>query len=185
MKKTAKIILAVLLITTVLSGCAKKEEVNQAASAETASAAVEASTAEAQTGIANPWTDLSLQEIEERFGTTVAVPEGAENVHCMMMEEDGLGEIDFDYMGRSCTYRMKKTDLEEDISGMYYEWNTVETVLLHDCNATYQTCTEEGDLIELATWYDDDGKMMYSLSTVGEQAEGYDIWDVAGVLWNK
>ena len=180
MKKTTKITLAVLMCTAVLAGCAKTEDANQAASS-----AVEESSAETPLQIANPWSDVSLQEIEERFGTTFALPEGAENVHCMIMEEDGLGDISFDYMGRSCTYRMKNTDIEEDIAGMYYEWNTVETVLSHDCDATYQTCTEDDDLVELATWYNSDEKMMYSLSTVGAPVEGYDIWDVAGSLYTS
>ncbi|MBR5970650.1 MAG: hypothetical protein IK016_09950 [Lachnospiraceae bacterium] len=183
MKKTAKITLAVLLSTAVMAGCGKAEETKKEEANQAASAAVEASAAEVQVGIANPWSELSLQEIEERIGTSVTLPEGAENVQCLFMEDEGLGEIDFDYMGRSCTYRMKKSDSEEDIAGMYYEWSSEESVPLSDCNATYQTCEEDGDFIELATWYNDSEKVMYSLSAVGAKAEGFDLLDVAGALY--
>ena len=184
MKKTIRMLFTIIMISSFIVGCSKKEtDSGQTASTE-ASSDLSAADATSSVGMANPWREVPTKdELEALLGITINIPADAENVIYQIMDSEGLCEVGFDFMGRDCTYRMKRGNQEEDISGMYYEWSEVETTLLHDSNASYQACTSDGDKVELATWFNKEQGITYSLSAIGPEDESFDYWNVAGVLY--
>ena len=167
--------IAAILMLLLLAGCSKPDT-NSSTSVSTSDGIAE-STAQ----IANPWREITLDDIAAATGTVITLPDDAQNVYCQVMDEDILYEVSFLNQNRDVTYRMKKTAQEEDISGFHYDWSDIETVLFHDNEAMYRKCTSEEDVIELASWYDTDAGWMHSLGVIGDES-GFDIWEVADQL---
>ena len=183
MKRTIRVLLTIIMISSFVVGCSKKETNScQTTSTDAASAISVAETA-STVEIANPWREVSAKdELEAILGTAINIPAEAENVVYQIMDGEGLCEARFDYKGRDCTYRIKKAGQEEDISGMYYSWNEIETVSFYGCEATYRKCAEDGEDLELSSWYNEDHGLMYSLSAAGS-GDGFELWDLAEELY--
>ena len=172
MKKNSIVAILVLFL---LFGCSKPDA--NSSTIMSSSDSVADSTAQ----IANPWREISLDDIAAATGTVIALPDDAQNVYCQVMDEDNLYEVSFLNQNREVTYRIKKTAQEEDISGLYYDWNHIETVLFHDNEEKKKKCTSEEDVIELASWYDTDTGLMHSLGVIGDKSE-FDVWNLADQL---
>ena len=111
--------------------------------------------------IANPMTETTLEEINRFY--PVELPVGAVDETCYLIEnteENPLVQVDFNYEDLSYTYRILGTGEDNDISGMYLEWN--ETF---DTNVGYNSAVislnegKEGMII----WYDAAPGIKYTL----------------------
>ena len=154
-----------------------------------ACAVAENETEEPMVGMANPWVDLTEDELTQASGVTFGVPEGAENVIYRWCESESLAEMQFTLDGDEFCARIKPSALEEgqleNISGMYFEWENEEEVTVGEsCRGTIgqaQTGTE--DFVELVQWYDVVPGLMYSLSVYTTELDGLDLVAVANMVY--
>ena len=172
LKKTMALILALALAAP----AAAYAETEEAPSEET-------------TQIANPWTDMTKEELEKVSGVTFGVPEDAKDVVYRWLEEESLAEMQFKLDDDEYTARIKPDALEEDqldnISGMYFQWENEEKVKIGHCPGTIGLAqTGSSDYTELCLWYDVAPGLMYSLSVYTTDPDGLDLTAVAQMVYN-
>ena len=152
-------LVAAVCMAGFLAGCAA--DAKEIAPAPTASEEVHA---DAMPGIANPWTDASKEEIETVIGAQVMLPEGAENVSYRILAAEGIADVSYDLDGEHISHRMKKTDAFEDISGLYYTWQTTEDTEYEGCPAQISRFESDEETVELTLWLEDG--VMHAMSCV-------------------
>ncbi len=137
--------------------------------------------------LANPWRDLTGDELARVSGMAFGVPEGAEGVVYRWLESDGLAEMQFTMDGDEYCARAQSAELSEgelmNISGMYFQWDHEEAITVNGCPGTLglaQTGSE--DWVELCQWYDAGAKRMYSLSVYTTDPDGLDLTAVAQMV---
>ena len=149
----------------------------------------EDATYEAMAEAANPWQDMTEEALRLASGVEFGVPEGAENVIYRWLESEGLAEMQFALDGDDYCARIKPAALEagqvEDISGLYYEWENVESVTIGGyCEGTLgQAQADGGRCVELCLWYDLVPGLMYSLSVNTADPDGLDLTAVAEMVY--
>jgi len=138
--------------------------------------------------LANPWTDMTKEELEKASGMSFGVPEGATDVVWRWLESDGLAEMQFKLDGDEYCARSQPAELPDgrmmNISGMYFQWENEEEITVGDCKGTIglaQTGSE--DWVELCLWYDAAAKRMYSLSVYTTDPDGLDLTAVAQMVY--
>ena len=135
-------------------------------------------------GLANPWTDLTEEELQKVSGLTFGVPEGAENVIYRWLEKENLAEMQFtidndEYCARILPAALQPGELM-NISGIYYTWEHEEPVTIGHCDGTISISQADSeDWVELCMWYDIVPGLMYSLSVVTTETDGLDLVAVA------
>ena len=96
-----------------------------AASAASVYAANEEAPSEEAVGIANPWTEMTEDELLEASGMTFGVPEDAKDVVYRWLEDESLAEMQFMLGEDEYCARIMPDDLEEgqldNISDMYFQ----------------------------------------------------------------
>lgn len=113
MKKALSLIL-ILLLTLSLAACGGKQTGGPQDDGDGSDAA----------GIANPWVEISADDVYNNIGFRFGIPEGAKNIQYFWDEEDGIAEMRFtDIHDIDWTARAKKTESFEDISGTYYDYS--------------------------------------------------------------
>lgn len=202
--KIATIILAGGMVISMVA-CGKAAESEQPAenqntqvaettqkAAETTEETTEAATEEAtepQTGLANPWREVTEDQADAIVPLLFKAPEGATNVVWRTMGEwssdfalpGPMVEMDFDLDGMSFTERAQTTGDEQlDISGTYYDWTVSDTATLNEWfggGIEAQTFRYVGDseYVDLCTWYDVEIGVSYSLSVSAPDLDGFDI----------
>lgn len=150
------------------------------------------------TGMANPWRDdVTEEECAALVTRLFRVPEGAENVMWSIMdsaevqaaegeEVSPLVQLSFEMDGTQFTARAKQGgDPEEDISGMYYDWDVTEDILVGNWNVPGKLCAfrEEDENVELCSWRDEDAVTSYSLAAYGPDLDGLDLTAVAAFMY--
>lgn len=135
--------------------------------------------------IANPWTEVTKEDVEKGLGTEIVLPHDAKNVIFRFNSSIELYEILFDYDVLSFTYRIKKSAETEDISGLYYDWTNSYEETVEGYEAKIYRALTEDDAIELITWFDSKEDISYSLSTFVGDLDGFHIEDVVKQLINK
>lgn len=138
---------------------------------------------EAPVSMANPWTDTDEAGFMEKLGMYFAVPEGAENVIYRVLESEGLGEMQFELDGLSFTARIQSASEFTDISGMYYEWTVEDSGKVDYCDCKFYRYVGEEEYADLCLWYDVVPGIMYSLSTVAPDLDGFDISAIANQVF--
>ncbi len=140
------------------------------------------------TSIANPWEDLSADELLAASGLSFRVPEGAENVIYRYLRAQGLAEMQFTL--NDCEYcaRVQPAAPQEgelpDISGMYFLWDQEEPVRVGHCDGTLSTVHTDGeDLVALCQWYDAAPGLMYALSVYATTTVDVDLVSMAGQVF--
>ncbi len=130
-------------------------------------------------GMANPWLDLTAEELAARSGIAFNVPEGAEDVIYRYLPAEQLAEMQFKLDGDDFCARVQPAQLEEgeilNISGMYFAWDNQENVTVKGCTGFIgqaQTGTE--DWAEICSWYDAAQGMQYCLSVSTTDPDGLD-----------
>lgn len=139
--------------------------------------------AAAETGIANPWTPTTAQGLMDALGLQLGLPDGATNVRWRMMESQQMGEVQFTWQGVDYTARVQPTDEFEDISGMYYQWESEEACAVGRCKGVCRRAHEGENTIDVCLWYDDLTGLMYSVSVVDTDLDGFDILAAAQILY--
>jgi len=139
-------------------------------------------------GLANPWTDMTKDELEQASGVAFGLPEGAENVVYRWLESETLAEMQFTLDGDEYCARIKPAALEagqlENISGMYYAWENEESVAIGSCEGTIgQYMTGSAEWVELCQWYDAAPGLMYSLSVYSTDLDGLDLAAIAQTVY--
>ena len=185
--KNVKVIIAMFLIGVLaLTACGK-----EAPSAPESTEPTE--TAETMVSMANPWVDCTEEEAKTHVPRLFQVPEGAENVAWSVMhpEEDRpLVQAAFDLDGLSYNARAQVTgDDAEDISGMYYTWDRTDDITLAnwgggEMKGTYSRAVGE-ETADLITWYDVEIGISYSLSTVADDLDGFDLQAIAESMYSE
>ena len=146
--------------------------------------------------IPNPWMQVSEEDAKTVCPNSFAVPEGAENVEWSILgpavDPEGvpgnLVEVMFDLYGMTFTAREQVTgDREADISGMYYEWTYEFDELLNNWGDGYMACkytrsVGDGEWADLCAWYDEASGVSYSLSTVADDLDGFDLLAVVEAM---
>ena len=138
--------------------------------------------------LANPWRDVTGEELAQLSGISFGVPEGAEGIVWRWLESDGLAEMQFTMDGDEYCARIQPAALEDgelmNISGMYFDWEYEEDVTIGHCPGTLcQAKTGSEDWVELCLWYDSAPGLMYSLSVYTTEPDGLDLTAVAGMVY--
>jgi hypothetical protein len=142
MKKVAVLLLLQVLILS-LFGCAQDK----------------------RTDMINPVHESSAEEILNSLGITMNIPEEAESVSYYIIDTDEgepIAEAQFKIGGANYTYRIRSSPEIEDISGAFYDWETVKNVEVYYCEG--ELCYNEGRE-GVCLWYDAAKGLMYSLFT--------------------
>lgn len=141
------------------------------------------SSEEIMTGLANPYEEVSEEEMTARIGFYLGIPENATNLSYVVINGANIGQVTFDLDGYTYTARVKATADYEDISGYYYDWTSQEDINVSWCEGKY--CRYEGEDIKIAvcTWCDIVPGVSYSLSVEGNNLDGVDIVNVANQVF--
>ena len=172
--KMNKIALVSLLACAVaFAGCTKTEP---AATPVNTTSEV---SSEANTQIANPWTDTTADDLKKDLGEAAILPDGAENVVYRVLTEDKLYEVQFDKDGLSYNYRMQKASELTDISGLNYTWTFEEDADFNGNKAKNRRSITDELWVDNLMWYDASSGITHSLSTTSADLEGFDIVAIA------
>ncbi|MCR5596031.1 MAG: hypothetical protein K6G12_09280 [Lachnospiraceae bacterium] len=205
MRKFTALLLAGILTLSLTACGASADQASDAATEETVSeetaAPAEETTEQAEetkeateenTGLANPWTEITEGEAAALVPNGFSAPEGATNVVFSKMEADEapLVQMTFDLDGNTFTAREQMTcDEKADISGMYYEWAAQDDITLANwaggqmTGKTYRYIGDEG-YADLCTWFDLETGASYSLSVTAPDLDGFDIQGVAEAIYD-
>ena len=130
--------------------------------------------------VANPWEDMTAEELEETAHLSFGVPEGAENIGYRYLKDGDLAEMQFTVDDDEYCARIQPADKPTDISGMYYDWENVEDVRIGQCDGTIGQAKDGSEgWVELCQWYDDGQGLQYSLSVYTTDIDGLDLTAVA------
>ena len=137
----------------------------------------------AEADIANPWTQTTAQGLMDALGLQLGLPDGATNVTWQMLEDAQMGQVQFTWQGADYTARVAPTDEFEDISGMNYTWESGDECDVGRCKGVVRRAHDEANTIDVCLWYDDLTGLMYSVSVVGPDLDGFDITAAAQILY--
>ena len=118
-------------------------------------------------GMPNPLTEVTAQELLEKTGFHFNTPDGAEDIHYFTLEAETLtAQMTFKVDGKKVTVRAIPDGIPEnrvvrDISGMYYEWKTVENGPVFYNDATFKLNEGEQGWVG---WYDYVPGITYNVS---------------------
>ncbi len=134
--------------------------------------------------MANPWEEMTAEQLADAAGLLFGVPEGAENVIYRYLRSAGLAEMQFTWANGEYCARIQSAILPEgelsDISGMYYDWEFVEPITVQRCSGTIaQAKNGDNGWVELCLWYDAPSALMYSLSVSADDVDGLDLTALA------
>ncbi len=137
--------------------------------------------------LANPWQDLSAEQLKEVSGISLQAPKDAEDVACRWMSSEKLAEIQFTWNGGDYCARAQAMALEDghlaDISGMYFQWDHEENITVGACPGTIASAkTGSEDRVERCLWYDKESGTMYSLSVSAKDLDGLDLTALAAEI---
>lgn len=179
MKKFLALML-VLAMVFALAACGAKNDAKADEEKPEANSESEAAP-EAPVGVANPWVECSLDDIEAYIGWRFGIPDGATEAVFCWNESIGLAEMNYTVDGTEWCARIQKTDEFTDISGMYYDFDS--DAAIHDygdeiplddyagdqyMGKMYLLETEEGT-VNLAMWYYEKEGLMFSLGCVSPE----------------
>ena len=138
--------------------------------------------------LANPWVDMTADELAQVSGVTLNLPEGAQDAVYRWLESESLAELQFTLDGDEYCARVKPDALEagqlDNISGMYFEWEHEEEITVGHCPGTIGLAqTGSSDYTELCLWYDVAPGLMYSLSVYTTEPDGLDLTAVAAMVY--
>ena len=168
-----------------MAGC-KKAETAPAANTDT-NTSVEETTAgtdaDGTVAMGNPWKDdVSADEVYELVDAYFIVPDGAEDVTYRINESDRLAEMDFTLDDLKFCARMKPTELLEDISGLYYEWDGELDDTVSGAEAKFRSAVSDSEMVHNVIWFDESG-MSFSLMTSDKDLDGFDITAVVEAMY--
>lgn len=134
--------------------------------------------------LANPWVDTDEEGFTSLTGLEIGMPEDAENVIWRVLEEEGLGEVQFTWQDVEYTARICSAAEFTDISGLNYdEWAVEDACTVGYCEGVAKR-TFDGDMtVDLCQWFDVAPGVMYSVSVIAPDLDGFDILAAAELLF--
>ena len=144
---------------SLVSSYSKSDVDGHTSSTDTMSSTIENNTEQSGTGIASPIEEMTLAQLRKECNLTLSFPMTALNIQ-KINGDPAIYEMDFTQDNYAFTFRFAKTDVLEDISGMYYDWtHSTEDPLadqLYSCKFT-----DEGQGI--CQWMQDGYSMSLSM----------------------
>lgn len=137
----------------------------------------------AEAGLVNPWTPTTAQGLMDVLGLQLGLPDGATNVSWQMMEQAQMGQMKFTWQGMDCTARVAPTEAFEDISGLHFQWERADECEVGRCKGIARRAHDGGNTVDACLWYDDFTGLMYSVSAIDADLDGFDIVAVARKLY--
>lgn len=134
---------------------------------------------------ANPWTDLTAEQLEEVSGLRFGSLEDAENIICRYLQNESLAEMQLTRNGDEYCIRARKLALSAadgeltDISGAYYDWQDEEQFGFGNCYGILGRAQDGGAWVERVLWYDPDQGIQYSLTVKTADPGSLDLAGVA------
>lgn len=194
MKRKSYLLIMALIASVCVAGCTAKTGENTSTNPEfqdpeTYDESLEDDETKEETedeefvGMANPWTDVSADELFAATGVEANVPENAENVVYRYLEAENLGEIQFKVNSADYNFRMQPTAEFTDISGLFYEWTGEEDSKVSICDAKLYEAVDGANTVRSLLWYDTVPGVMYSLSEISEGAEADAIVQIAETVY--
>ena len=142
-----------------------------------------------ETGMVNPMTEVTQEELVQQTGIDLPAPEGATDVEYFVVDTDELtiAQMDFTLDGQTFELRAASTGMtdlsvggsmeegpdlegfnsdEGNISGLYYEWTTAGTDLIADRSAQYKIADKED--VGYIAWVDAVPGILYNLSMMND-----------------
>ena len=134
--------------------------------------------------LANPWEEMTAEQLADASGLRFGVPEGAENIIYRYLRSENLAEMQFTLDADECCARVQPAALQEgewmNISGMYFAWENEEAVTIGTCSGTIgQAQTGSEEWVELCVWYDRAQGLVHSLSVYTTDLDGLDVTAIA------
>lgn len=174
MKK--RILFMVLLITMLtLPGCGKDAKVADITTAPVDvnnSNTLEQQQQDIETpediSMANPMQELTDEEEIDELSYGLILPKGAEKAETYLISEYLL-ERRFVVDGVDYTMRVAKGDAFEDISGLYYEWNSQMDVSYPTEESVHMVYSGDGEYVDVINWYDKELSVNYSVSAISDK----------------
>ena len=135
-------------------------------------------------GMANPWLNMTAEELQAASGVAFGAWEGAENICWRYLPSENLAEMQFTWESSDFCARVQPVELAPgemmNISGIYYAWEDEEPVRVNGCDGTIATAkTGSVDWVELCQWYDAAAGRMCSLSVASTDIDGLDLVAIA------
>jgi hypothetical protein len=128
--------------------------------------------------IANPIEVVdSVDDINRQLGLNLQLPSDAVVETCQVIS-DSLGEVAFSVEGQEYVYRGESTSASEDISGLYFDFTSVEEVPIDAYVCTIEF-NENGP--GYSRWYDEANGITYSVS-VDSGASSERLTDISKLL---
>ena len=201
-KKFAAIVLASVMVSSLMTGCGaakapdtEQTDVTEDVTEESTQEVTEPE--EEETGMVNPWVDITEEEARKNCARLFKAPDGAEEINWSMCEDLGdpdkglmpLIQLDFKLGSDYFTARAQQGAAEDaDIAGNYVEWTHEEESKFHNwgdgnmTNKLYVSINDSG-MVDMITWYDIEIGIAYSLTVSGEDLDGLDIEAVADSMY--
>ena len=143
----------------------------------------------AAVSMANPWEDMTAEQLRAASGLSFGVPEGAEQVIFRYLRSEGLAEMQFSWSGDEYCARIQPAVPAGnelcDISGMYYEWSHEEPVIIGYCAGRLSQARDGETWVERCLWYDAATGLAYSLSVTAEEIDGLDLTVLAEQVYDR
>lgn len=192
-KKCAVTILAAGLSIGMLAGCGTNGALEVDGPDAIITIAENEDGSDVTVGIENPWVITDKDGVIEATGLNIYAPEDASNALYSYLKTSDLAQVTFTYEGYDdWTFRMQKTDMLMDISGLYYEWAYQDSAEVSGKEAMLYSYVDDADAsgmiddlsgVQLINWYDDSTGITYSLSVSGKDLNGMDIQVIAENLF--
>lgn len=133
----------------------------------------------------NPWIDIDFADMCETAGFELTIPDDAELTACRYNKAGEMLEVVFTLDGHEYCARMASTPETEltDISGMNYEWESVEPAEVCGRTAEIKLAHEGENTIEVINWLDVVPGFVYSVSTVQPDVDGLDMVAIAEMVF--
>ena len=136
-------------------------------------------------GMADPWVETTANGLMEETGFTFTLPDEAQDVVYRLLAADQLAEAQFTMDHVSYVARIRPAVEFEDISGMYYEWASVDKETDIAGRQTWSArAIDENGYTDLCLWFDAVPGLMYSLSAQAADLDGFDIIAVAEMIFH-
>lgn len=126
--------------------------------------------------LANPWMEVTAEELMELSGLSFGVPEGASDVVYRYMASENLVEMRFAIGSDEYFARLQPSVEWVDLSGMYFAWEDEQPVSIHHCEGTVawaQTGSE--DWTGRCLWFDVAPGLMGCLGAYTTHPEDVDL----------
>lgn len=134
--------------------------------------------------MANPWEDMTAEQLEEASGLHFNVPEDAEEVVLRYLRSENLAEMQFSWNGGRYCARIQPLALAggemTDISGVYGDWENEEAVQIGNCSGTIALARDDtAGWVERCLWVDAENGLQYSLTVTAPDVDGLDLTAIA------